>query len=964
MVVGLNGRRNGVAKIVGLGSNHSSDGFVPSSDICSSVPSLTPTTDTQSCSDQTIDEELRSLDTPEDPEVTTVLSKMEELNKLNEADIRSVTSKRSSGSQTGRSSSPSKAVPEDAHLLARNNSLHPTIEDDENLDLWAVWGNLVKSWDTEMKRRPNCVKELVRRGIPQHFRTIAWQLLSGAQSTQIHDLYAEYMRQPSPYEKAIARDIPRTFPELEFFKDGGRGQQSLFNVIKAYSLHDREVGYCQGSAFIVGQLLLQMPEEEAFAVFMRLMETYRLRELYKPTMTELGLCMFQLEVIVQEQMPDLHMHFNNMGFDTSMYASSWFLTVFLTTVSLELANRIMDWFLVDGIDAVFRIAISILQQSRIDLLQLDMEGMLKYFQREVRERYENDHELLFAIASKVHLNVKRMKRLEKEYMTKKTKEQEEAIELRRLRTENRLLRQRIDYLERESSALADRLVRGQVDLAQQADTCLNISHELSTLRDINSDAHRRLEDAYETIRELSSKRTKDKTDQGAQIDDTSMIEHIHQLQQELIESHTKKADLENTARELKNRVQELESANKRLKECPPDGGVAAIQEELIQVKMREAEASLSLKEMRQRLAEVEQQWTRFMNLRGVTAAQLSASPSVSLDIAQSPPSSSMEEEPPQEPCQSPAPQTTNQQNTQSQQCQNSSAQSARARIAKLTATLMGAVGSSANSLASAENGGTAETLEGWSQRELEDQFIGLKIREADTMAELKEMRQKVMEMETQNHVCTNQLKRQDEEIRRLREERETVVQIEHELREELRDNERKLVVSQSEMKEKNVMQRLKYTEALQAVSELKQQIAQLESKNAEKAARAQIRRSSVYGLDNESLASSTRSVASLDGIQSLSSEEMAAFIAGVKSGKNYHKKEEDEGTETETNDAEEAEEETEAERELAPNNDRGTGGRWTARAMEQSPGTEAANDRNHCHNETSDSGISTVSDHS
>lgn len=42
-----------------------------------------------------------------------------------------------------------------------------------------------------------------------------------------------------------------------------------------------------------------MPEEEAFAVFIRLMEHYRLRELYKPMMTELGLCMFQLEYIVQ-----------------------------------------------------------------------------------------------------------------------------------------------------------------------------------------------------------------------------------------------------------------------------------------------------------------------------------------------------------------------------------------------------------------------------------------------------------------------------------------------------------------------------------------------------------------------------------------------------------------------------------------------------------------------------------------
>ena len=28
--------------------------------------------------------------------------------------------------------------------------------------------------------------------------------------------------------------------------------------MKAYSLHDREVGYCQGTAFIVGLLLMQV----------------------------------------------------------------------------------------------------------------------------------------------------------------------------------------------------------------------------------------------------------------------------------------------------------------------------------------------------------------------------------------------------------------------------------------------------------------------------------------------------------------------------------------------------------------------------------------------------------------------------------------------------------------------------------------------------------------------------------
>ena len=43
-----------------------------------------------------------------------------------------------------------------------------------------------------------------------------------------------------------------------------------------------------------------------------------------------------------------------------------------------------------------------------------------------------------------------------EYTSMKCKEKEDEIELRRMRTENSLLRQRIDFLESESSDLADR----------------------------------------------------------------------------------------------------------------------------------------------------------------------------------------------------------------------------------------------------------------------------------------------------------------------------------------------------------------------------------------------------------------------------------------------------------------------------------------------------------------------------
>uniref|UniRef100_A0A915L1W5 Rab-GAP TBC domain-containing protein n=1 Tax=Romanomermis culicivorax TaxID=13658 RepID=A0A915L1W5_ROMCU len=49
----------------------------------------------------------------------------------------------------------------------------------------------------------------------------------------MHEQYAEYMRGNSPHEKVIRRDVSRTYPEHEFFREAnGRGQTSLFNVMK------------------------------------------------------------------------------------------------------------------------------------------------------------------------------------------------------------------------------------------------------------------------------------------------------------------------------------------------------------------------------------------------------------------------------------------------------------------------------------------------------------------------------------------------------------------------------------------------------------------------------------------------------------------------------------------------------------------------------------------------------------
>jgi hypothetical protein len=47
----------------------------------------------------------------------------------------------------------------------------------------------------------------------------------------------------------------------------------------------------------------------------------------------------------KESLPDLHRHFTAHAFHTSMYSSSWFLTLFTTALPLPLVCRIFDIFL-------------------------------------------------------------------------------------------------------------------------------------------------------------------------------------------------------------------------------------------------------------------------------------------------------------------------------------------------------------------------------------------------------------------------------------------------------------------------------------------------------------------------------------------------------------------------------------------------------------------------------------------
>ncbi|EDL83987.1 rCG57228, isoform CRA_a [Rattus norvegicus] len=461
-------------------------------------------------------------------------------------------------------------------------------------DSWILWGRIVNEWDDVRKKKEKQVKELVRKGIPHHFRAIVWQLLCDAQTMPVKDQYSELLKMTSPCEKLIRRDIARTYPEHNFFKEkDSLGQEVLFNVMKAYSLVDREVGYCQGSAFIVGLLLLQMPEEEAFCVFFKLMQDYRLRELFKPSMAELGLCMYQFECMIQEYLPELFVHFQSQSFHTSMYASSWFLTIFLTTFPLPIATRIFDIFMSEGLEIVFRVGLALLQMNQAELMQLDMEGMLQHFQKVIPHQFDGGPEKLIQSAYQVKYNSKKMKKLEKEYTTIKTKEMEEQGEIKRLRTENRLLKQRIETLEKHKCSST-----------YNEDFVLQLEKELVQARLSEAESQCALKEMQDKVLDIEKKNNSFPDENN-----------IARLQEELIAVKLREAEAIMGLKELRQQVRDLEEhwqrhvarTSGRWKDPPKRNAVSELQGELMSIRLREAETQAEMREMKQRMMEMETQ---------------------------------------------------------------------------------------------------------------------------------------------------------------------------------------------------------------------------------------------------------------------------------------------------------------------------------------------------------------------
>nr|XP_008168181.1 TBC1 domain family member 1 isoform X2 [Chrysemys picta bellii] len=247
-------------------------------------------------------------------------------------------------------------------------------------DVTLVWEKMLSTpGRSKSKIDMETIHSAVGRGVPRHHRGEIWKFLAEQyhlkhqfpSKQQPKDTpYKELLKQLTSQQHAILIDLGRTFPTHPYFSAQlGAGQLSLYNILKAYSLLDPEVGYCQGLSFVAGVLLLHMTEEDAFKMLKFLMFDMGLRKQYRPDMTILQIQMYQLSRLLHDYHRDLYNHLEEHEIGPSLYAAPWFLTMFASQFPLGFVARVFDMLFLQGSEVIFKVALSLLGSHKPLILQ-------------------------------------------------------------------------------------------------------------------------------------------------------------------------------------------------------------------------------------------------------------------------------------------------------------------------------------------------------------------------------------------------------------------------------------------------------------------------------------------------------------------------------------------------------------------------------------------------------------------
>ncbi|CAG8466562.1 22617_t:CDS:2 [Dentiscutata erythropus] len=431
-----------------------------------------------------------------------------------------------------------------------SNVTIPVFKDGDLSDIVDMdfWSALIQDYTSVAAKTPHLLTAKLQQGLPPKLRGLIWQSMCQASSTYLETMYSQLLTESTPYDKIIQRDLARTFPSIEMFKEeNGEGQTMLWNVLKAYSLYDPLVGYCQGLGFLVGPLL---------------MNTYDMRTMFTLNMEGLQLRHYQFTALLSQILPDLHAHFLEFGVNVAMFASQWFLSLFAYTYPLPLVLRIYDIVFAEGApETIMRVAVALLQKNEAKLLELEeFEDLLDFLTSSLYESYNNEPTGLIndAMALSSVITKAKLDQLSEIYVKELEDKKKRADELVAVRFNGRFGRNKKEKKSREKRDKTKRWTFGAIPSSKDSKDSSSTSSDLST-----SDNESQVQTPTSSPNSTNVRVLHQQIEDLATALSLLQKEHVDVTEQ-LVTIKMEKMDFVTEIETLKSKLRSLEKENKRM----------------------------------------------------------------------------------------------------------------------------------------------------------------------------------------------------------------------------------------------------------------------------------------------------------------------------------------------------------------------------------------------------------------
>lgn len=293
-------------------------------------------------------------------------------------------------------------------------------------------------------------------------------------------------------------------------------------------------------------------------------------------MPGLHMHLYQFERLLEDFEPALYCHLHRRGISPHLYATQWFLTLFAYRFPLQLVLRIYDLIFSEGLSAVLRFGLVLMQKNATTLLGIsDMQQLTTYLKDKLFDVYidkdpshgsilENgffgsssssmDKEVyradqLVRDACEVKISPEILKTYTTEWEERTKSERDRETELQELRTANqnlavqvRKLEARVQANDSEQASLATELVHTKVENEELRDENESLKGQVKELRVVIEKQPAEIEEAWKMERDDLMKRNEKVHEENQKIE-----KEMAELEEELVQTKMRYAEVSGLA---------------------------------------------------------------------------------------------------------------------------------------------------------------------------------------------------------------------------------------------------------------------------------------------------------------------------------------------------------------------------------------------------------------------------------